>query len=257
MKKIFLLSVGLVLTTLAFAQSDKSAKKSAADVPRFTFGVKGGGSLCNFYSQDFATVIQNTAGGNNRQLTEFVQKALLKPAAGISLTFNFNRYVAFTPEMLIAIVGQENNYKLRFITPTQDTVLQNVKSVTDINYLQIPILFQFSFGKSAIRPYIKLGGTPAYILKGTRNDVTEQQQKTAAGSVTSSNASATQDLIGQRNVSSLQGGATVAVGLHLGRYIDLESRYDFSLSSLSQDANTLYSNAKSQALGVQLGVKFW
>lgn len=263
MKKIaFLFASILFFAATANAQPEiekgriveKKAKKK--DMPRFSFGVKAGGSLTNFYTQEFEGVLKTSLQGNSRTLTDFAQKALLKPAGGVFLTFNFNRNIAFTPEFLLALMAEENTYKVAFVTGTQSTTIQTISSITEVNYFQIPLLFQFSFGKSLIRPYLKLGGTPAYIIKATRKDVTEQQQTNANGSVTSSNSSADQNLVEQKNVTPFQGGITVAAGLHLGRFIDLESRYDFTLSSLSNDANAFYNGAKSQALGIQLGVKF-
>jgi Outer membrane protein beta-barrel domain len=152
-------------------------------------------------------------------------------------------------------MAQENSYQLAFVSGGQTTNIQSIKSLTEINYFQIPLLFQFSFGKSLIRPYLKIGGTPAYILKSTRKDETATVS-TTGGTTTNTTSSAEQDLVAQSNVDRFQGGGTVAAGLHLGRFIDLESRYDFTLTSLNNDVNSFYKGAKTQALGVQLGVRF-
>jgi hypothetical protein len=262
-KLVFLLASMLFLSATMLAQPELEKgrtvpkKAKTKDMPRFSFGIKAGGSLTSFYTQEFEGALKTSLQGNSRSLSDFTQKALLKPTGGVSLTFNFNKNIAFTPEFLLALMAEENNYKVAFVTGTQSTTIQSINSVTEINYFQVPLLFQFSFGKDLIRPYLKVGGTPAYIIKATRKDVTEQQQTNANGSVTSSTIpGAEQNLVAQSNVTPFQGGATVAAGLHLGRFIDLESRYDFTLSSLSNDAKAFYSGAKSQALGVQLGVKF-
>jgi hypothetical protein len=68
MKKIIVLlcaMFGSVHISLAQPETETGRvvqkKKTATKVPKFSFGVQAGGSLTNFYSQEFASVLKNSA----------------------------------------------------------------------------------------------------------------------------------------------------------------------------------------------------
>ncbi len=215
-----------------------------------SFGMKGGGSLSSFTEGDFQGVLKKAVEGNtpNAIFKDYTTNLFLNPIAGAYFTFHFNKNWSITPELLVAISGQKYDYKIGFAIGND---LQEVKSVTTLNYLQIPILLEYAFGKKTFQPYIKAGVTPAFLLNARdRKDYTITQNGQT------STSSSESDLVKLKNVNSFDNGATVAIGIHLGKYFDLESRYNFGLASLSSDVNSAWSSIKNRSGNLTLGVKF-
>ncbi len=215
-----------------------------------SFGMKGGGSLSSLNEGDFQGALKKAAEGNTTGAVfkDYTTNLFLNPIAGAYFTFHFNKNFSIIPELLVAVSGQKYDYKIGFATGND---LQEVKSVTTLNYLQIPILLEYAFGKKAFQPYVKAGITPAFLLSARdRKDYTITQNGQT------STSSSESDLVKLKNVNTFDNGATVAIGIHLGKYFDLESRYNFGLESLSNDANSAWSNIKNRSGNLTLGVKF-
>ncbi len=251
MQKIFFYTI--IFTSLflgnSYAQSGAS-KKDKQDRFHVSVGMKAGGSLSSFSGGGFETALKKAVEGNSSNATfkDYTTNMFLNPTAGVFLTFHFNRNWSFTPEVLLAIGGQKYDYKIGYQTGTD---VQEVKSFTELNYLQIPLLLEYAYGQKSIQPYIKAGVTPAFLLKArdkkdytiTQNGQTTQQ-------------SSESDLVKLKNINTNDNGATAALGVHLGQYFDLEARYNFGLESLSNDANSLWGNIRNQSANLTLGVKF-
>jgi hypothetical protein len=245
MTRIFLVAALLLTAFCAIAQPELERNrptKGKKEKPKVTFGLRLGGSLSTLYSPESAIALQKQFAGNASAIKSFTTAAAINPAAGVYLSFVLSKHIAFTPEVLLALVGANNKYEVRYKTTSQD-----VANITQLNYLQIPLLLEFSFGEKAVQPFIKIGGTPAYLVKGLNKNTTIDNN---ASTTTTTNEPL------NNTVTRSEGGATVGAGLHLGRFFDLEARYNFGLTNLSDDSNSILYNAKNKAVGLTLGVKF-
>ena len=234
----------LGISHAAVAQENVLTKPAPnkADKPHVSVGLRLGGSLSNFYSSEFADILAKTVEGNKGSLEAFTQQVVVNPSVGLTLAFHFNRHISFSPEVMWAIVGEKNKYQFRFKTNTQD-----VNNFTELNYVQIPLLFEFAFGRTSVQPFVKVGATPAYLFKSKWKVTT-----------TNSNGNNTPDVDEDLNsaLSRIDGGPTLGAGVHLGRVFDIETRYNIGLFALSNDVNSFFHNVKSQAFSLTLGVKF-
>ncbi len=244
MKKILLL-----LACANFAHLTLLAQKTSTDKPRprVAFGVKFGGTAARLYDGTLLTA----ATKSGAELRNEAAKLLINPTAGIFLTFHINNHWAFTPELVLAVGGSADKYQLRYQTTSQD-----VTSLTELNYLQIPLLATYTLGKveNKVRPFVNLGITPAYLLRGTiKQDVSTTQNSNGAQLSTDSN---TNNFTAEKTTKRYDGAGTLGIGLHLGKAIDLETRYNLGFLSLSSDPTLLINNAKNQVLSLSIGAKF-
>ena len=234
----------------AFGQKKASEKADKLDRFRVSLGAKAGGSLSYFANGDFERGLAQKIRGNDTTsiFKDYNSSLLLNPIAGVFVTFHFNRHWSFTPEILLAVSGQKYDYKIGYTTGNQ---VQEVKSFTELNYLQIPLLVEYAFGTNRIQPYIKVGVTPAFLLRAK-----EQRSYTVTNNGQTTQNTSESDLLKLKNVDSQDNGASVAAGIHLGQYFDLEARYNFGLSSLSNDVNSTWQNLRNQTGNLTLGVSF-
>lgn len=234
----------------AIAQKKASAKADKLDRFHVTLGAKAGGSLSYFTNGSFETGLAQKIRNSDTTaiFKNYTSSFLLNPIAGVFATFHFNRHWSFTPEILLAVSGQKYEYKIGYTTGSQ---LQEVKSFTELNYLQIPLLVEYAFGTKRLQPYVKVGVTPAFLLRAK-----EQRNYTITNNGQTTQNTSESDLLKLKNVDSQDNGASVATGIHLGQYFDLEARYNFGLSSLSSDVNSTWQNLRNQTGNLTLGVSF-
>ncbi len=135
------LAAFMIVAAINPAQAQDTPKK--AKVSRWTIGPKVGVNLTHFWGNDF----------DNDDA-----KMKVGPQFGGFFTWSNDSWFAVSGELLYSAKGS----RFRIDSPFGD-----VKSVTRMDYLEIPLLFRFFFVKEgAVRPHVSIGPSVGFLVLG-------------------------------------------------------------------------------------------
>ena len=228
----------------AFTSAVQAQNSNNGKYPKVKFGLALAGSFAQFTSADNLYKLATGA----KSVESAKQDLLLQPAAGVFLSFRLNPFISIQPELLLAVAGNANQYTLKYQRGNDSTL----HSLTELDYLQIPITVRFDLSKAKVHPFLRIGATPAFLLKGT--------QKTTLTSTTTGNSSGQKEQTttetGSLGINKINSSFTSGVGLQLGRFFSIEARANLGFINLSDSPNTIYENARTQNIGLVLGIGF-
>ena len=185
------------------------------------FGLKGGAT----YS-DLRGDLPPDAGLGPRQFDPGIGWA-----AGAFLAFEVSHNVVVQPEA----------YYVRRVAELDFDTL-GVKTVLEVDYVEVPVLLKFTGGDvySRVRPSLFFGASLAYLLEATSE--AESAGRTVAVDVSD-------------DLEEIDIGAVVGVGLDFAGGIQLDARYTYGITEVFNDAPDP-AELKWGIVSVMLGYRF-
>lgn len=217
MKKLMVVLSVLLLATAVLAQDEGKGLTAK--------GFKAGVNIANITGSDvddFMDVLSYFAGAS------LSNKTLMGFSFGGFVTYNFSPTVALQPELL---------YSMKGFTITAEGEDEDVDVKMD--YIEIPVLFKFMFGKGTAKPYLFAGPSLGILVSS--------KMKSGGESVDA------KDLWKTTDVGVVFGGG---VGFPLGQgALSLDGRYTMGVTN-TPDAGDADINIKNSNISFMVGYGF-
>ncbi len=235
MKKLFL---GLAMTagTMAFAQEQvKEVVKIANEKPPVRFGIKAGANAAAFSEQKLS--IDNQKIGFN---------------AGLFVNIPLADKISFQPEVLYNQMGAKSVITSNEVTTGSTTVKTEANSKVELNYISVPLMFQFRPAKSF---YFEAGPEFSYFLDGKSKG--ETTITTTNGSTTATQYASASESIDKDDIKKFNVGLGLGVGLDITDNLGINARYISSLTHIADNSDVPEANKNINTNRVfQLGLSY-
>jgi len=235
MKKLFL---GLAMTagTMALAQEQvKEVVKMANEKPPVRFGIKAGANAAAFSEQKLS--IDNQKIGFN---------------AGLFVNIPLADKISFQPEVLYNQMGAKSVITSNEVTTGSTTVKTEANSKVELNYISVPLMFQFRPAKSF---YFEAGPEFSYFLDGKNKG--ETTITTTNGSTTATQYASASESIDKDDIKKFNVGLGLGVGLDITDNLGINARYISSLTHIADNSDVPEANKNINTNRVfQLGLSY-
>ncbi|UZT98375.1 porin family protein [Chryseobacterium fluminis] len=235
MKKLFL---GLAMTagTMALAQEQvKEVVKIANEKPPVRFGIKAGANAAAFSEQKLS--IDNQKIGFN---------------AGLFVNIPLADKISFQPEVLYNQMGAKSVITSNEVTTGSTTVKTEANSKVELNYISVPLMFQFRPAKSF---YFEAGPEFSYFLDGKNKG--ETTITTTNGSTTATQYASASESIDKDDIKKFNVGLGLGVGLDITDNLGINARYISSLTHIADNSDVPEANKNINTNRVfQLGLSY-
>lgn len=235
MKKLFL---GLAMTagTMALAQEQvKEVVKIANEKPPVRFGIKAGANAAAFSEQKLS--IDNQKIGFN---------------AGLFVNIPLADKISFQPEVLYNQMGAKSVITSNEVTTGRTTVKTEANTKVELNYISVPLMFQFRPAKSF---YFEAGPEFSYFLDGKNKG--ETTITTTNGSTTATQYASASESIDKDDIKKFNVGLGLGVGLDITDNLGINARYISSLTHIADNSDVPEANKNINTNRVfQLGLSY-
>ncbi len=175
----------------------------------------------------------------------YIRDGIVKYTFGGYVTWSFNKNIALRAELLKTTKG--GSYETDYTSNYQDV---SYISTAYLNFLEVPILFQYSFPNIYFHPRFYAGPALSFFLNGSINKVPGDY------SYPVNNIRYERDITGNE-VNSPDIDLIVGTGINLKGNITIDFRYDWGLRTLS---NNLFEgqagNLKLKVFSIIMGYEF-
>lgn len=217
MNKLFL-GLALVAGTLSFAQETKTTVTATLvekkDKEPVRFGIKGGANAAAFSEQKLSL--------NNQKIGFH---------AGAFVNIPLSNKISVQPEVLYNQMGAKSVMSSSEVTTGGTTVKTVADSKVELNYISVPLMFQFRPVKSF---YFEAGPEFSYFLNGKNKG--ETTVTTTTGSSTTTQNSSISQSIEKDDVKKFNVGLGLGVGFDITHNLGINARYVNSLTHVANNA---------------------
>ncbi|MCS3529037.1 porin family protein [Chryseobacterium sp. JUb7] len=240
MNKLFL---GLAIVAGSLVSAQETETKPAAKTPTpinhekepVRFGIKGGANAAAFSEQKLST---------NNQKIGF--------NAGAFVNIPLSNKISVQPEVLYNQMGAKSVISSNEVTSGSTTVKTVADSKVELNYISVPLMFQFRPAKSF---YFEAGPEFSYFLNGKNKG--ETTITTTTGSTSTTQNMSTSETIDKDNIKKFNVGLGLGVGLDITHNLGVNARYVNSLTHVANNAGVADANKNINTNRVfQLGLSY-
>lgn len=222
--------------TMALAQEQvKEVVKMANEKPPVRFGIKAGANAAAFSEQKLS--IDNQKIGFN---------------AGLFVNIPLADKISFQPEVLYNQMGAKSVITSNEVTTGSTTVKTEANSKVELNYISVPLMFQFRPAKSF---YFEAGPEFSYFLDGKNKG--ETTITTTNGSTTATQYASASESIDKDDIKKFNVGLGLGVGLDITDNLGINARYISSLTHIADNSDVPEANKNINTNRVfQLGLSY-
>lgn len=222
--------------TMALAQEQvKEVVKIANEKPPVRFGIKAGANAAAFSEQKLS--IHNQKIGFN---------------AGLFVNIPLADKISFQPEVLYNQMGAKSVITSNEVTTGSTTVKTEANSKVELNYISVPMMFQFRPAKSF---YFEAGPEFSYFLDGKNKG--ETTITTTNGSTTATQYASASESIDKDDIKKFNVGLGLGVGLDITDNLGINARYISSLTHIADNSDVPEANKNINTNRVfQLGLSY-
>jgi len=232
MNKLFL-GLAIVAGSLVFAQEAKPTAPVNKQKEPIRFGIKGGANAASFSEQKLST---------NNQKIGF--------NAGAFVNIPLSTKISVQPEVLYNQMGAKSVISSSEITNGNTTVKTVADHKVELNYISVPLMFQFKPGKSF---YFEAGPEFSYFLNGKNKG--ESTITTTTGNSTTTQTQTNSASIDKDNVRRFNVGLGLGVGLDITHNLGINARYVNSLTHAYNNPTVTGNNINTNRV-FQLGLNY-
>ena len=197
------------------------------------FGIKAGGNAAAFSEQKLSL--------NNQKIGFH---------AGAFVNIPLSNKISVQPEVLYNQMGAKSVISSSEVTTGNTTVKTLTDRKVDLNYISVPLMFQFRPVKSF---YFEAGPEFSYFINGKNKG--ESMIATTTGGITTTQTQSTSETIDKDAVRKFNVGLGVGLGYDITNNIGINARYVSSLTHAYNNPTSTGENINTNRV-FQLGLNY-